>query len=134
MRVNRILRCTNPIIEPIVTRHCSRCKYFNLDTERCRKFQHTNVITGNLEYVPAEICRKDEKKCGLSAIYYDESPLPYKPKENEILIRVNNNKTTYVSKTCCYLIIIGGIIYYFILPIGILGIGCFCIGYYIIVK
>ena len=41
MRLNRILCCINPIIEPIVIKHnrvCQYCKNFDYREDTCRKF------------------------------------------------------------------------------------------------
>lgn len=101
MRLNRILLCINPNInfsshsstkefnrttkllsaglhcsqEPITiinNRHCIKCKYFDLYTNNCGKFKQQSMIMGDINDVSAEICRKDETKCGQSAVYYNE--------------------------------------------------------------
>ena len=76
MRFNRLLRCINPnIIEPIIiknNRHCIKCKYFLLSDSKCQKFKQQDFIMGDMKDVSAEICRKDETKCGFNAVYYNE--------------------------------------------------------------
>ena len=75
MRFNRILRCINPIIEPIViknNRHCINCKHFDLSDDKCKKFKQQDFIMGNINYISAEICRKDKNKCGFNAVFYNE--------------------------------------------------------------
>ena len=75
MRFNRILRCINPITEPFVLHHnrlCIKCKHFVLSNNKCQKFKQQDFIMGDMKDVSAEICRKDETKCGFNAVYYKE--------------------------------------------------------------
>lgn len=128
MRINRILRCINPI----VVNHnkvCQYCKNFDFMEDTCRKFKETDVITGKLVYFPAVKCRYDEKKCGLSAVYYDENILENNGAKSENVqlnyeddrgvkrvtdttVNIKLNKT--MSKTIFYTIIF----YYMIIPLG----------------
>ena len=75
MKLNRILRCINPIVEPITikhNRHCIKCKHFVLSNSKCQKFKQQDFIMGDMNDISAEICRKDENKCGFHAAYYNE--------------------------------------------------------------
>jgi hypothetical protein len=52
-------------------RICKDCRHFIGDNIECRKFGDTNIITGKVTYESAHYVRKDEKKCGKDAIYFE---------------------------------------------------------------
>ena len=60
-------------------RLCKHCKYIDYNGEKCKKFgEHVitngkyNVVMGKYEHLPADVCRRDETKCGESAVFYEE--------------------------------------------------------------
>lgn len=104
MRLNRLLRCINPILVEH-KRICQHCKNFDFMENTCRKFKEMDVITGKIVYVPAVKCRYDEKKCGLSAVNYDENV-------SDTTVNIKLNQTT--SKIIFYTVVF----YYMIIPVG----------------
>ena len=104
MRFNRILRCVNPIIESIViknNRHCIKCKYFDLSVNNCLKFKQQDYIMGDITDVSAEICRKDENKCGLNAVFYNEiSAKEEEQRKNQLQIKDILNFTSFIVISC----------------------------------
>jgi hypothetical protein len=55
---------------------CKDCIYFKNDyflspnIGKCTKFGYKNIMSGEIFYEFAEICRNDEKKCGVNGTYY----------------------------------------------------------------
>jgi hypothetical protein len=88
MRFNRILRCINPVVNPILTNKiaCSQCKFYN-PNKTCRKFKDINVL-GDLVDTPALACREDETKCGEKAVFYREkTEKDYKEEDDKQLVK-----------------------------------------------
>jgi hypothetical protein len=52
---------------------CRDCIHFIGDTNECRLFKDTNIITGELTYPHASQIRADSEKCGVEAIYFEEN-------------------------------------------------------------
>jgi hypothetical protein len=52
---------------------CKNCKHFIGDTMECKKFSDVNLVTGEISYQSARWARSDEKKCGESAIHFEEN-------------------------------------------------------------
>jgi len=58
---------------------CKNCIYYINEFEksndgllaRCTKFGEKDIITNVIKYDYAEICRKDEQKCGKQATYFE---------------------------------------------------------------
>ena len=96
MRFNRILRCINPTIQPILIKHnknCIKCKHFLLSNDICQKFKQQQYITGEINDVSAEMCRKDETKFGFQAIFYNEiNEEEQKNREQELQKEIQNIK------------------------------------------
>jgi len=71
---------------------CKDCKHYIGDNIECRKFGHTNLITGKVTYDSARSVRESEKKCGENAIYFEENKFKiitvpyYFLKENWLLL------------------------------------------------
>lgn len=104
MRLNRILRC---IREPVVFKHnrnCLKCIHFEFQTGNCVKIKQQDFITGELKNISAEMCRKDETKCGFQAVYYNELT----EKEEEMRER----EIKYYNR-------LGNIVLFIIIPIGV---------------
>ena len=53
-------------------RQCSQCKYSDYNDEKCKKFGEYEFIYGKYQHLSAVNCRRDEKKCGESAVFYEE--------------------------------------------------------------
>ena len=57
---------------------CKDCIYFKQDLltnqalAKCTKFGHKNVITGQVFHEFADICRNDEKQCGINGTYFKQ--------------------------------------------------------------
>jgi len=56
---------------------CKNCKYFIPHTDmnyyelsRCKKFGVRNVVTGEIKYNYADLCRDNITKCGLKGVYF----------------------------------------------------------------
>ena len=53
---------------------CSTCKFSVIGTSKkqlyCGKFGERNVITGDIKFEPATVCRMETNMCGISGIYY----------------------------------------------------------------
>ena len=70
----------NTIIFNKKFRKCKHCKHLNInDHDKCKKFGEyvsTNgkydFVNGKYEHLFADVCRRDETKCGESAIFYEE--------------------------------------------------------------
>lgn len=52
---------------------CRDCIHFIGDTDDCRLFKDTNIITGELTYPRASQIRADSEKCGIDAVYFEEN-------------------------------------------------------------
>lgn len=62
---------------------CKNCKFFkpsftNSDftstLNKCEKFGEKNIITDEITFKYADLCRSDESKCGKEGIYFEEEP------------------------------------------------------------
>ena len=53
-----------------------RPNYFSEPLSRCDKFGEKNIITDEISYDFADICRDNESKCGKEAKYFEEEPNP----------------------------------------------------------
>ena len=69
----------NAIIFNKSFRLCKYCKHLDYNDEKCKKFgEHVitngkyNVVLGKYEHLTADECRRDETKCGESAVFYEE--------------------------------------------------------------
>ena len=51
-----------------IPRSLSLCK--NEHLSKCKKFGYKNIMSGKIFHEFAEICRNDEKKCGVNGTYY----------------------------------------------------------------
>jgi len=40
---------------------------------RCKKFGIMDIVTGEITYNYANLCRESEKKCGINGIFYEEN-------------------------------------------------------------
>jgi hypothetical protein len=53
---------------------CATCKFSNIGTSKkqlyCGKFGERNIITGDIKFEPASVCRIETNMCGISGIYY----------------------------------------------------------------
>ena len=127
MRFNRILRCINPTIQPILIKHnknCIKCKHFLLSNDICQKFKQQQYITGEINDVSAEMCRKDETKCGFQASFYNEiNEEEQKNREQELQKEIQNLTNKQITFVFCNFILPVGIVTIvvmtFILPVGI---------------
>jgi Pyruvate/2-oxoacid:ferredoxin oxidoreductase delta subunit len=52
---------------------CINCKHFIADKNECAIFGDTDLVSGKIDYKYAKSCRNDDKKCGETAIYYEEN-------------------------------------------------------------
>ena len=52
---------------------CRDCIHFIGNTDECRLFKDTNIITGEVSYPHASQIRADSEKCGVEAIYFEEN-------------------------------------------------------------
>ena len=52
---------------------CRDCIHFIGNTDECRLFKDTNIITGEVSYSHASQIRADSEKCGIEAIYFEEN-------------------------------------------------------------
>ena len=53
---------------------CITCKHFITKTKSCSIFGKKDVVTGNIIYQNALICRNDLDQCGPSGIRYEYDP------------------------------------------------------------
>jgi len=90
---------------------CRNCKYyktnlFNNDytsfMSQCEKFSEKNIITDKITNDYADICRKDEEKCGFEGKYFEE--------ENNIILNLKILKHSMVNNLPKNLFILGSII------------------------
>lgn len=77
--------CIYKHIKHIYLPVCKNCKFFipyesNMQNKlelskfsKCKLFGEKNLITGEVSYEYAELCRKDENKCGINGKYSDYS-------------------------------------------------------------
>ena len=59
-------------------RNCIHYKpnYFRESLSRCDKFGKKDIITDEISYDFADICRQDESQCGKEAKYFEEESYP----------------------------------------------------------
>jgi hypothetical protein len=68
------------IIKNANTPSCRNCIHYNpsvyfdysSDLNRCKYFGTKNIITNEIHYEFASLCRDDEDKCGLSGKYFEQ--------------------------------------------------------------
>ena len=86
-----------------IFRHCSRCKNSDLNTEKCKKFSEYDFIYDKYQQISINKCRRDEKKCGESAVFYEE--MTEKEYNSKLVDWFSYNLVLPVS--ICGLVIIG---------------------------
>ena len=96
MRSSRLLlqlMANNQIIKNINIPSCKNCIYFEPNSYdkdftsglgKCLKFGEKNIITDVITYKYADLCRKDDTKCGEDGIYFE--------KEHNIKLKILNHK------------------------------------------
>ena len=52
---------------------CADCKFFNPNKKQCIQFGEADIITGKRIYESAADVRKDETKCGQSAVLFQKN-------------------------------------------------------------
>jgi hypothetical protein len=77
---------------------CQDCRHFQnslfLDANfgKCARFGEKNIMTGNIHLEYAELCRKNEHKCGINATYFEKNSCVF-PKLTRLCFRNANNCT-----------------------------------------
>ena len=73
---------------------CKNCIYYKSDdgffdstTNKCEKFGEKNIVTNEIKYDYADLCRKDDSKCGKEAKYFEQEPNMFLKKIKYALIR-----------------------------------------------
>lgn len=72
------IMCIYKNIKNIYLPVCKNCKFFipysnnpkTLDLSHCKVFGTKNIVTGEIKYEFAELCRDNEKKCGVYGKYF----------------------------------------------------------------
>lgn len=88
-----LLTAGQPIIKNINIPVCRNCKYYKfgfLDSSgylsQCGKFGEKDINTGQISFDYANVCRRDEEKCGKQGKYFEEeSNLNLKLLKNKII-------------------------------------------------
>jgi hypothetical protein len=71
------------IIENFHLPSCKNCKFFKPSFtysdftstfNKCEKFGEKNIVTDEITYKYADLCRRDESKCGKRGIFFEEEP------------------------------------------------------------
>lgn len=52
---------------------CMNCKHFIAHKSECALFGETDLVEGKNDYIYASSARRDEKKCGEEAVYFEEN-------------------------------------------------------------
>jgi hypothetical protein len=52
---------------------CINCKHFIANKRECAVFGETDLVEGKNDYIYASSARRDEKKCGEEAVYFEEN-------------------------------------------------------------
>jgi hypothetical protein len=68
------------IIKNVNIPSCRNCIYFKPNiyneftssTNRCEKFGEKNILTDEIQYDFADLCRKDDNKCGHEGKYFEK--------------------------------------------------------------
>lgn len=84
MRYTRFLlsMCApNKIIKNIDVPSCKNCIYyepyngdFSSSISGCKKFGEKNIITDEIKYEYADLCRKNDEQCGFKGKYFYQEP------------------------------------------------------------
>jgi hypothetical protein len=70
-----------PIVKNINIPSCKNCIYykpsnynndFTSSLNRCKKFGEKDIVTAEIKYDFADMCRKNEEKCGNQGKYFEE--------------------------------------------------------------
>lgn len=81
---NGVSNFVNFVYKPPPVNFCANCKHFinpsyaNLPYTsyqsfgKCKMFGKNSIVTGEIIYDFAELCRNDESKCGEKGAYYQE--------------------------------------------------------------
>lgn len=56
---------------------CINCKHFIANKRECALFGETNLVNGKNDYIYASSVRRDEKKCGETAKYFEENNIKF---------------------------------------------------------
>ena len=77
----RILFLYSNVLSAIINHNlpaCKNCKHFiqyrhiSFDQlHRCRRFGKKNIVTGEIKYDFADMCRENNAKCGMNATYFE---------------------------------------------------------------
>jgi hypothetical protein len=80
---------------------CKNCIYFRPEWysdefsgsfAKCEKFGEKNIISGEINYEYADLCRKDESKCGHEATYFEkEKFINFKIIKHKLISNVPRN-------------------------------------------
>jgi len=79
-KINKIME-KDVFIENLEYPSCTSCKfyepkgyYFEETISRCNKFGRKDIITSEIDFLNADICRLNEDKCGKKGRFYIEEP------------------------------------------------------------
>jgi hypothetical protein len=79
MQKGVILAHSEKIIKNINIHPCRNCIFFKpydndftSSLSRCEKFGDKNIVSGEITYEYADVCRKNEDKCGTDGKYFEE--------------------------------------------------------------
>ena len=69
-------------IENINLPSCRNCVYYkpnfyndySSDLNKCKAFGVKNILTDEIKYDFADLCRRDEKKCGIQGKHFEQEP------------------------------------------------------------
>ena len=72
---------SEPLIKNLYTPACRNCIYyeprlidgFNSQFAKCHKFGEKDIITDEITYRYADLCRQDENACGKQGVYFEKN-------------------------------------------------------------
>ena len=101
MKISYLLLCasnTDKIIKNMHIPACRNCVFYKSDPSsiqfastfnRCEKFGEKNIVTNEIRYDYADLCRTNESKCGQKGLHFKE--------ENNIVGKIIKHKILVFS-------------------------------------
>ena len=104
------------IIKNVYVPSCKNCIYFKPEWynndfsstfNKCEKFGEKNIISDKVSYDYAELCRKDESKCGYEGKYFEEEKyIDLKIIKHKIISNMPNNIFIFTMLLYCIAIVL----------------------------
>ena len=79
--VNRMIKAD---VKNGLLRSCKQCRFYKPDNfysseyaspfGLCRKFGFKNIVTDKITLYEADVCRKEDDKCGMDATHFEQEP------------------------------------------------------------